>query len=51
VLFEFITEEDPFLAMLESAEQQMTLIEAEAKAGAEKGKHILDPKTYFPAPG
>jgi putative transposase len=47
VLLGFITEQDPVLAMLEWVAQQMMLIEAEAKVGAEKGKHSKDRKTHF----
>jgi len=47
VLLGFITEQDPVLAMLEWVAQQMMLIEAEAKVGAEKGKHSKERKTYF----
>lgn len=47
MLFGFTTEEDPVLAMLESADQQMILIEAEAEVEVEKGKHIPGRKTYF----
>jgi putative transposase len=47
VLLGFITEQDPVLAMLEWVAQQMMLIEAEAKVGAEKGKHSGSRKTYF----
>lgn len=47
VLLGFITERDPVLAMLEWVAHQMMLIEAEARVGAEKGKHSKDRKTYF----
>ncbi|MFZ2053569.1 MAG: IS256 family transposase [Candidatus Aminicenantales bacterium] len=47
VLLGFITEQDPVLAMLEWVAHQMMLIEAEAKVGAEKGKHSSGRKTYF----
>jgi transposase-like protein len=47
VLLGFITEQDPVLAMLEWVARQMMLIEAEAKVGAEKGKHSADRQTYF----
>jgi len=47
VLLGFITEQDPVLAMQEWVARQMMLIEAEAKVGAEKGKHSSDRKTYF----
>jgi len=48
VLLGFITEQDPVLAMLEWVAQVMMQIEAEAKVGAEKGKHSRERKTYFP---
>ena len=47
VLLGFITEQDPFLAMLEWVARQMMLIEAEAKVGAEKSRGSADRKTYF----
>jgi putative transposase len=47
VLLGFITEKDPVLAMLEWVAHQMMLIEAEAKVGAEKGKHSKKRRTYF----
>jgi len=47
VLLGSITEKDPVLAMLEWVAHQMMLIEAEAKVGAEKGKHSRHRKTYF----
>jgi len=46
-LLGFITKPDPVLAMLQWVAQQMMLIEAEAKVGAEKGKHAKDRKTHF----
>jgi putative transposase len=46
-LLGFISEPDPVLAMLQWIAQQMMLIEAEAKVGAEKGKHAKDRKTHF----
>jgi transposase-like protein len=46
-LFQFITEPDPFLAMLKWVMTEMMRIEAEAKVGAIKGKHTKERKTYF----
>jgi len=41
-LLQFITEPDPFLAMLKWVMTEMMRIEAEAKVGAAKGKHAQD---------
>ena len=47
-LLQFITEPDPFLAMLKWVMTEMMRIEAEAKVGAVKGKHAQDrDDTYF----
>jgi transposase-like protein len=46
-LLQFITEPDPFLAMLKWVMTEMMRIEAEAKVGAAKGKHAQDRATYF----
>jgi len=46
-LLQFITEPDPFLAMLKWVMTEMMRIEAEAKVGAAKGKHAQDCTTYF----
>ncbi len=46
-LLQFITEPDPFLAMLQWVMTEMMRIEAEARVGAMKGKHAADRKTYF----
>jgi transposase-like protein len=46
-LLQFVTEPDPVLAMLEWVAGQMMQIEAEAKVGAEKGRHAKDRRTYF----
>jgi len=46
-LLQFVTEPDPVLAMLEWVAGQMMQIEAEAKVGAEKGRHTKDRQTYF----
>jgi hypothetical protein len=46
-LLQFVTEPDPVLAMLEWVAGQMMLIEAEAKVGAEKGKHSKVRTTHF----
>jgi putative transposase len=46
-LLQFVTEPDPVLAMLEWVAEQMMQIEAEAKVGAEKGKHSKIRMTHF----
>jgi putative transposase len=46
-LLQFITEPDPFLAMLKWVMTEMMRIEAEAKVGATKGKHAKERTTYF----
>jgi len=46
-LLQFITEPDPFLAMLKWVMTEMMRIEAEAKVGAAKGKHSSERTTYF----
>ena len=46
-LLQFITEPDPFLAMLKWVMTEMMRIEAEAKVGAAKGKHSKERATYF----
>ncbi len=46
-LLQFITEPDPFLAMLQWVMTEMMRIEAEAKVGAVKGKHTNERTTYF----
>jgi len=46
-LLQFITEPDPFLAMLKWVMTEMMRIEAEAKVGAVKGKHSSERATYF----
>lgn len=46
-LLQFITEPDPFLAMLKRVMTEMMRIEAEAKVGAAKGKHSSERATYF----
>jgi putative transposase len=46
-LLQFITEPDPFLAMLKWVMTEMMRIEAEAKVGATKGKHTTERMTYF----
>ncbi len=46
-LLQLITEPDPVLAMLEWVAGQMMQIEAEAKVGAEKGRHSKRRRTYF----
>ena len=47
ILVEFISQEDPILAMLEWTAQQMMQIEAEAKVGARKGEHSEERRTHF----
>ncbi len=44
-LLQFITEPDPFLAMLKWVMTEMMRIEAEAKVGAVKGKHSSERAT------
>lgn len=46
-LLQFITEPDPFLAMLKWVMTEMMRIEAAAMVGAVKGKHSSDRTTYF----
>jgi len=46
-LLQFITEPDPFLAMLKWVMTEMMRIEAEAKVGAAKWKHSTERTTYF----
>ncbi len=46
-LLQFITEPDPFLAMLKWVMTELMRIEVEAKIGTPKGKHAKDRKTYF----
>jgi len=46
-LLQFITEPDPFLAMLQWVMTEMMRSEAEAKVGAVKGKHSSERATYF----
>jgi transposase-like protein len=46
-LLQFVTEPDPFLAMLKWVMTEMMRIEAEAKVGAAKGKHAKERTTYF----
>jgi putative transposase len=46
-LSQFITEPDPFLAMLKWVMTEMMRIEAAAKVGAAKGKHTKERRTYF----
>lgn len=47
VLTDFITEEDPLLAMLRWMADQMMKIEAESKVGAAKNEHSDERKTHF----
>ncbi|MGA2363158.1 MAG: IS256 family transposase [Candidatus Aminicenantales bacterium] len=46
-LLQFITEPDPFLAMLKWVMTEMMRIEVEAKVGAAKGQHSKDRATHF----
>ncbi len=46
-LVDFISQEDPILAMLEWTAQQMMQIEAEGIVGAKKGQHSKERTTYF----
>ena len=46
-LLQFITEPDPFLAMLKWVMTEMMRIETEAMVGAAKGKHRKERATYF----
>ena len=46
-LLQFITEPDPFLAMLKWVMTELMRIELEAKIGTPKGKHAKDRKTHF----
>jgi len=46
-LLQFITEPDPYLAMLKWVMTEMMRIEAEAKVGAAKGKHSKERTTHF----
>lgn len=47
ILADFIAEDDPLLSMLQWMTDQMMLIEAEKKVGAEKGEHNKERQTYF----
>jgi transposase-like protein len=46
-LLQFITEPDPYLAMLKWVMTEMMRIETEAKVGAAKGKHSKERTTHF----
>jgi putative transposase len=46
-LLQFVTEPDPFLAMLKWVMTEMMRIEVEAKVGAAKGQHSKDRTTHF----
>ena len=46
-LLQFITEPDPFLAMLKWVMTEMMRIEVEARVGAAKGAHSKDRTTHF----
>ena len=47
VMINFMTDEDPMLAMLKWITEQLMQIEAEAKIGANKNEHNSERKTYF----
>ena len=47
LLLQFVGEADPLLSMLEWMTEQLMRVEAEAKVGAEKGKHSSERKTHF----
>jgi putative transposase len=47
LLLEFVTEQDPLLAMLQWLTEQLMQLEAESKVGAEKNKHSKERRTYF----
>jgi hypothetical protein len=50
-LLQFITEPDPFLAMLKWVMTEMIRIEAEAKVRATKGEHAKERTMYFSGAG
>ncbi|NPV84138.1 MAG: hypothetical protein HPY46_11225, partial [Candidatus Aminicenantes bacterium] len=43
----FLVEQDPLKAMLEWLAEELMRVEAEARVGAEKGKHSEERKTHF----
>jgi transposase-like protein len=47
LLLQFVTEQDPLLAMLQWLTEQLMRMEAEEKAGAPKGSHSRDRTTHF----
>jgi putative transposase len=47
LLLQFVGEADPLLSMLEWMTQQLMQVEAEARVGAEKGKHSTERRTHF----
>jgi putative transposase len=47
LLLQFITEQDPLLAMLQWLTEQLMVLEAEEKVGAHKGAHSKDRRTHF----
>ena len=47
LLLQFVGEADPLLSTLEWMTQQLMQVEAEARVGAEKGKHTTERKTHF----
>jgi transposase-like protein len=44
---QFVTEQDPFLAMLRWVLEEIMAVEASSKVGAQKGKHTQERTTYF----
>jgi putative transposase len=46
-LMQFVTEQDPFLAMLRWVLEEIMVVEASSKVGARKGKHTQERTTYF----
>jgi putative transposase len=47
LLVQFVGEADPLLSMLEWMTAQLMQVEAEARVGAEKGKHSTERRTHF----
>ncbi|MGA2614305.1 MAG: IS256 family transposase [Spirochaetia bacterium] len=47
LLLQFVGEADPLLSMLEWMTQQLMQVEAEARVGAEKGRHSTERRTHF----
>ena len=47
LLLQFITEQDPLLAMLQWVTEQLMQLESEVKVGAAKGAHSETRSTHF----